>query len=215
MRVSIMGKGMYFPSGMSIFDGGTDQDVSAPLLRAVHESSTMPRADCTRHEFEAFFKAHHAGLVAFLCRRTSCRADAEEVAQESCIRLLDYGALSARPEKVWKALLYRVAINLAIDRHRNLQACSMALDFDELETGALDSQPQPDALCAAGQDLDAVYRALELMPSQTRRIFLLSRVHQKNYCQIAEVCGISVKAVEKHISRALRRLRPVMRTSYE
>lgn len=210
-----MGEVMYSSSSMSIVDRSPAQDVVVPLLRAARPAPRVAQAESARHEFEAFFRAHHGGLVAFLCRRVPSRADAEEIAQESCIRLLDYGALDSRPEPVWRALLYRVAINLAIDRERQPQRGLVVLDVHELEPGLPGNQPQPDALCAAGQDLDALHRALERMPAQTRRIFFLSRVHQKNHRQIAEACGISVKAVEKHITRALRGLRVVMRASHE
>ena len=56
---------------------------------------------------------------------------------------------------------------------------------------------------AAEQELDRVHAIIEQLPPKCRRVFLLSRMHEMTYPQIAEHCGISVKMVEKHISHAL------------
>jgi len=49
--------------------------------------------------------------------------------------------------------------------------------------------------------------AINALPEQCRRVFLLSRKHELKNREIAEQLGISVKAVEKHISKALAALR--------
>ena len=46
--------------------------------------------------------------------------------------------------------------------------------------------------------------ALAKMPRATREIFQLSRVEGKTFREIAELRGLSVKAVEYHISKALK-----------
>ena len=41
------------------------------------------------------------------------------------------------------------------------------------------------------------------LPEKQREVFLLSRIDKKKYTEIAEIVGISVKAVEKRMSKAL------------
>jgi len=48
---------------------------------------------------------------------------------------------------------------------------------------------------------------LQNLPDQTREIFLLSREQALKNTEIAEKLGISVKAIEYHISKALQQLR--------
>ncbi len=48
---------------------------------------------------------------------------------------------------------------------------------------------------------------IENMPARRREAFLLHRLEELNYAQIAERMGVSCKAVEKHISAALAQLR--------
>ena len=50
-------------------------------------------------------------------------------------------------------------------------------------------------------------KTLQNLPEQSRRIFSLSRIENKNHKEIAEMMGISTKAVEFHITKALKSLR--------
>ena len=52
------------------------------------------------------------------------------------------------------------------------------------------------------------------LPPQCRRTFLMSRFEQKSYREIAAEMGISVKAVEANISRALTTLRNMLRAEF-
>jgi RNA polymerase sigma-70 factor (ECF subfamily) len=48
-----------------------------------------------------------------------------------------------------------------------------------------------------------VMRALNELPERTREIFVLQRLEQMTYPQIAEALAISVSTVEKHMIKAL------------
>lgn len=52
-----------------------------------------------------------------------------------------------------------------------------------------------------------IKNAVRRLPDTSRQIFILSRVHNKTYREIAQELGISIKTVEFHISKALRTLR--------
>lgn len=57
------------------------------------------------------------------------------------------------------------------------------------------------------KELEAMVNALlRTLPFKTRRIFSLSRFRGLSYPEIASEMGVSVKTVEYHISKALRRL---------
>ena len=56
-----------------------------------------------------------------------------------------------------------------------------------------------------------VQRALAALPVQTREVLLRSRYHSQSNKEIAAALGISVKAVEYHITKALRVLRVVLK----
>jgi RNA polymerase sigma-70 factor (ECF subfamily) len=55
----------------------------------------------------------------------------------------------------------------------------------------------------AGQNLDLLLEVIENLPPKCKQVFLLSRAGGMTYPEIAQHCGISVKMVEKQISRAM------------
>jgi RNA polymerase sigma-70 factor (ECF subfamily) len=52
-----------------------------------------------------------------------------------------------------------------------------------------------------------VRAAILALPPRCRAVYLMNRMDGLSYSEIARRCGISAKAVEKHMSRALRELR--------
>lgn len=176
-----------------------------PGALMLEELSESP--DCSLVEFEAFFLEHRPALVTFLRRKAFNEADAEDIAQESYMRLLGYGYGDSRHPAVWRSLLYRIAHNLAISQYRASRRYEgrfeSAMDPAELASGL----PCQERVIAACQDLALVRRALDQMTPKCRRVFLLSRAEGKTYPEIAGVCGISVKMVEKYMTRALGILR--------
>lgn len=157
--------------------------------------------------FEAFFAEHRRALSSYLRRRMASEADVQDVVQESYARILSYGYDCSRPPRVWKALLYRIAINHMHSRGRMDKARCRA-NHDPLDDFELVSDaPCQERIVTAQQELQIVRRTLLGLTPKCRKVFLLSRTHRKTYAEIAAICGISVKMVEKYISQALTSLR--------
>jgi RNA polymerase sigma-70 factor (ECF subfamily) len=144
---------------------------------------------------------YHKSLLRFLRQRLRVKEDAADVAQETYIRMMQYEG--ARDIQSPPSMLFRIAINVTNDLRRSEQSRRVAgqCSIDGLEL--LSDCPGPDRQLAAGQELELLYRVIEDLPPKCRHVFLLSRVQRMTYPEIARHCGISVKMVEKHISRAL------------
>ena len=54
---------------------------------------------------------------------------------------------------------------------------------------------------------DIFSKTLKILPSQTRRIFVLSRFQHKGNKEIAQILNLSEKSIEYHISKTLKALR--------
>ncbi|RYY75386.1 MAG: sigma-70 family RNA polymerase sigma factor [Gammaproteobacteria bacterium] len=143
----------------------------------------------------------HISLVSFLRRRLRVGEDARDVAQEAYIRLMQYEG--SKDVKSPESLLFRIAINIANDLGRADKVRHLAdhCDIDGLEFDSGIASPEREV--SASQQLDLLYATIEQLPPKCRQVFLLSRFQNMTYPQIAVHCGISVKMVEKHISRAL------------
>lgn len=145
-------------------------------------------------------RRHHHALVRFL-RRLGALEDTLDVAQETYIRMMKYEG--SRAVSSPRSLLFRIAANLVADSGRAAQA-RRSRDHVELENAeAAIELPSAEREASARQELEILAAAVAALPPRCREVFLLSRVDGLTYPEIAVRCGISVKMVEKHISRAL------------
>lgn len=157
--------------------------------------------------FSDLYFRHIGELCSFLAIRTHCRETAMELAHESFIRYMTQGSAAVENPR---ALLYRIAGNLAIDHYRTTKAhagCHIELDeCAELPCG----KPGPEQIVAARQMLDRLRRAIEALPKQCRSIFMRHKFEGVAHTEIALEYGITRNAVEKHLIRALVHLRRAM-----
>jgi RNA polymerase sigma-70 factor (ECF subfamily) len=173
------------------------------LGRIVAGSSPGPAAGSD--DFDLFIREQRPVLIGYLCRRVS-EEDAKDVAQEAMERLLRYRDL---PIEQLRRLMYRIALNVLHDRGRRENSHGTALHVSlEQEHELLPSlDPTHEQRIDAQQQLDQIRDLVLRLPDRCREVYLLNRVEGMSYAEIAEHFDISVKAVEKNISRALRMLR--------
>lgn len=153
--------------------------------------------------FEGFLSDNYQALVRYLRGRTASPQDAEDVAQESLTRLLRYR--DSQPPSAWKPLLFRIATNMLHDhsRQRHASPCRHPVPLEDVALRIADAQAGPERALDDRLQLEQVLAAIENLPGKCRQVFLLSRFHGMSNQAIAERCGISVRMVEKQISKAL------------
>lgn len=156
-------------------------------------------------EFNRFLREHRAPLVAFLGRRVG-EDDAQDVAQETFMRLMRY---HAQPADQLRPLMYRIAINVIHDRGRrdSTRQAGLHVSMDEDFAALPSAEPSQDMRIEREQELELVRQVILQLPTRCRQVYLLNRIEGLSYSQIAQHCDISVKAVEKHIGKALALLR--------
>jgi RNA polymerase sigma-70 factor (ECF subfamily) len=157
----------------------------------------MPLATAPNRDFERFLRDQREALVCSLRQHVVHREDAEDLAQESLVRLERYR--HSQPRETWKRLLYRIASNLARDLFRYDEA-RLRNRHDVFDEALHD---QPDEACGHEERRVVVMG----LPVRCREVYLLNRIEGMSYTEIAGHLGISNKAVEKHVSRALATLR--------
>ena len=151
-----------------------------------------------------------ANIVRFLAARAGSLAAAEDLAQELYLRL------AAREPSAEvgnaSALLYRMAINLMLDRARG-EIRSAARDgawrqLSRSELGGVDvsDDPPADEAAASAQRLRQLVAAVGDLAPQMGRAFRLHKLEGLSHAETARAMGLSVKAVEKHVSAALKAL---------
>lgn len=144
--------------------------------------------------------ALRAAILRYLIGRCRDGALADDLAQDVLERVLR--AMRLTDVRDPAALAYRVADNLLIDHHRSVARRS----FVVLSPDQAGEEAGPAQSAEARAELARVSAALRVMPAQRRRIFLRRRYDGASCAEIARESGISVKAVEKHITKALAEL---------
>ncbi len=128
--------------------------------------------------------------------------DAEDIVQEAFLKVVE----TSRREEIRTVdnLLSRVVRCIAIDRLRR-RGARLAVMQTNVEEG-VDAGPDPERALMGTQRLRQVMATIDEMPPRRREVFLLHRIEDLTYPQIARRTGISLKAVEKHIRLALKQL---------
>jgi RNA polymerase sigma-70 factor (ECF subfamily) len=165
-----------------------------------------------RHEWflNQIFR-HRAALHRYLRRFTSNAEDIEDLVQETYVRvyaLPDYHAVESS-----RALLFRIAHNLAIERarRRRSQATDSVADFEALSVYT--SEAPPDEQVDARRRFETFCAAVDRLPPLCRRVFVLRKVYKLSHTEISEVLGVSHSTIEKHVAKGLLRCRDYLRES--
>ncbi|MEM7706891.1 MAG: sigma-70 family RNA polymerase sigma factor [Pseudomonadota bacterium] len=157
---------------------------------------------------EAAYAHHRPVLAAFLAQRLARQEDVEEILQEAFARALD----QEKRQEVHspRAYLFIVARNLL---SRKLRRQSRTVD-SEVSQACLKQAPcgerPPEDQAHQRLKLEALQQAVDGLPTQCRRVFLLRKVNGASQKQIARRLNISVSTVERHITNAMTRLRAAL-----
>lgn len=160
----------------------------------------MPSSASPHHAIGELYLAHHSWIVQVLRRKLGNHQQAQDLAQDTFLRLMRQDALPSLREP--RAYLATVASRLCAEFFRR-----RALENAYLESlAALDPQEVPSAetRLLVLEALDTVGRVLDGLGARVREIFLLSQLDGLTYPQIAEQLGISVNVVQKAMLKAYR-----------
>ncbi len=154
-------------------------------------------------QFEALFHEWYPVLCRASHRVLRDKSLAEEIVQEVFVNLWEKREQIV-VQGAWKSYLYRSALNRSfneIKRAQRTQGDGEAL-MSLLPDGADSSE-----LLRRNELSARIEKALDTLPPVCRHVFVLSRHEELSYKEIAEQLNISVKTVENHMGKALKRLR--------
>jgi RNA polymerase sigma-70 factor (ECF subfamily) len=152
--------------------------------------------------FGRLVSRHLGSLHRYLVRLTGSAADADELAQETFLRLWQRAG-SYRPGTVKPTTwLHRIAHNLAVDELRRRRPSGPEL----LEPEA-DETADPEALAASRETAQRLAAALDALPAGQRSALLLCQVQGFSNRDAAAILGVTVRSVESLVARARRTLR--------
>jgi RNA polymerase sigma-70 factor (ECF subfamily) len=151
--------------------------------------------------FDIVHAAFHTRLVTFLARLSRRRDFAEDLVEETWLRLVSQ-ASRLRPDTRLGPWLYTVARNLHVSycRSRLLEESHLADLFGLWPGGTPRSSPFEET--AATEFERRLECALAALPASSREVLLLVAVEGLRPAEAAEVCGITPEALRQRLSRA-------------
>lgn len=154
--------------------------------------------------FRELVERHHPSILNLCFKYVGNREDAEEVAQDVFIRAYRARA-SYEPRAKFSTYLYRIAVNLSLnrirDRKRRLGRLENSLSEDRSPAVA-EGNPRPDEILERKEKEAAVREALDSLPEKQKTAVILKRFQGLSYDEIAGVMACSVSAVEARLHRA-------------
>jgi len=148
-------------------------------------------------------------LIGYFLRRVKNTVEAEDLTQEVFLRMLRRGNVADLDDV--RAYLFETASSVLIDRSRRGTVRHLR-DHESFDPKAHAGEAIPAERVFIGREsLSRASVALLELPERPRTIFVLRRLEGMRYADIAQRLGISVSAVEKHMTRAVAHLMERMR----
>ena len=187
-----------------------------PFARLMIESSNAPRVSETSDEdlmqavrdgdvarLAILFERHHRHVHA-LCYRLTRRADvADDLAQETMLRVLRY-ASSYRRDAAFATWLYRLAYNVCQDHWRKSRHDQRTTDLSEVQVVSAEGADAP-----IDERHALLEEAMQRLAPEHRAVLVLSRYNDLGYDEIARVLACTPGAARVRAHRALNELREI------
>jgi len=179
-----------------------DTAVAGAAVR--EEAAAVPTPQRNEEEFAGFYQRTARPLWAYLARVSGDAALADDLLQESYLRLIN-ATFVADGEVSCRRYLFRIASNLLRDHWRRPVPASL----DQL----------PDIACAAGESRDPerihlqsqLQRAFARVKPRERQLLWLAYAEGYTHREIAEITGLGAAGIRLLLFRARRKMARLLR----
>lgn len=163
--------------------------------------------------FDDIMKLFQERAISLAYYRTGSRDDALDIVQEAFIRM--YKVLPAwKPKASLFTWLYRVIVNLSVDRGRALSLAGKVSLDDIPEPSDEKNRHNPRAVLEGKETATLIEGAVAELPPKQRDVFVLRQYQHLRLKEIAQIQGCSVGAVKANLFQALRKLRVSLKDYY-
>ena len=183
------------------------------------EADALDRADMEKlssgHEaaLNDLMGRHAASIFHFLCRLTGNEEDANDLAQETFVRVFK-SRDTYRPDQKFSTWLHTIAANLARNHFRwraRHPAISLEAESPETEQSLASTLPSnalaPSETAVAQERAQAVREAVHGLPEDMREAIVLCEWEDRSVAEAALILETTPKAVESRLYRARQMLR--------
>ena len=156
--------------------------------------------------FSLLFNAFHQRLGAYVYRLTESLPATQEIVQDVFVKIWLKRAILPELQS-FDAYLFKAARNHVFNYLRKLAR-------ERVQQAQLEASLPASATAEAEEEhLDLLDQAIDHLPPQQQKIYLLHRRQGLSHAEIADRLNLSVETVKKHMSLALRSIRKYLSLS--
>jgi RNA polymerase sigma-70 factor (family 1) len=152
--------------------------------------------------FKKYFNTYYKPIRNYLYYKCGDVDVADDTVQQVFMKLWEVRD-TIKPETV-KALLYSIATNALLNHFKHQK---VVYNFVATQISEEQVSESADFDLQQNEFKEKLQRVLDKMPEKTREIFLMNRIEELKYSEIAERLDLSVKAIEKRMHQALEIVR--------
>ena len=183
----------------------TQQDPDLALVQALKGGEDQA--------LDTLMERHRDALFRFVLRYVRNEEDALELTTETFVRAY-FNIDKFRPAAKFTTWLYQIALNLCRDHLRSrayqYSLKTVSIDSPAQEGGDADLLPTreqaPDQKADRLEEIGALDRAISELPEDLKNALIWTVLEARPQAEIAEILGISPKAVEVRVYRARKQL---------
>ncbi len=164
-----------------------------------------PESICEESVFNRCFSLNAEGLRNYLYYQCGDMQQAEDLMQDAFIKLWN-NCKKVLVEKA-KSFLFTVAKNAFYNQVAHKK---VVLAYEKAPHRTADHET-PEYKIEEEEFMEKLQTAIDALPEGQREVFLLNRIDKKTYKEIAEMLGVSQKAVEKRMHKALVKMRKTIK----
>ncbi len=154
-------------------------------------------------------------LINFAYRYTGNRDDAEDIVQDTFVRVYHH-IDQYKPVAKFSTWLYTITTNLARTHYRKRKQWGSFFfggrdEERENEREPVDNSILPDQAADSALLHERIEQALQELPQALREIIILFEIEEKSYLEICEITGLNMGTVKSRLNRAKAKLQVLLR----
>jgi RNA polymerase sigma-70 factor (ECF subfamily) len=163
-------------------------------------------------QFAIEFGEYMDSLYSYGMALSRNRAEAEDLAQETCLRAIR-AMERLRPDSNVKSWLFTILRNIWLNQLRQRRTTPEIVQFDPdgyAGNRAVDIAKDPHAACLSNIEREQVRVAIQQLPTEFREIIILREYEDLSYREIAAILECPTGTVMSRLARARSRLRNLL-----
>ena len=168
------------------------------------ETKANIKSIATPQDFEGLFNTHYSELCSYANMFLKDLDAAEEIVQDLFVKFWETKETIKISSSI-RSYLFTSVRNSCFNflKHLKIEERYKEHNEEERESGSISVDDEYE-----GSELEIqIRRAIDQLPPERKKVFMMSRFEGLKYREIAEKSGISIKTVENQMGKAIKFLR--------